>query len=182
MKDIITDEMVQKAFEHMNSKADPVYGSYKEHDLGNPYINAGFAVAIKELYGMEICEDMVPTLEQINEARGKNKIYVVYSQNYDVIEYIYVLSEDKFEDYIKEYNDKLIPEHNLEGKFDSIEIIRNKDSVTWKIMFTDDYISKVYHWLALEDIKRDKRNIGYYGFEFFTTEVNKYFKNKNWKL
>lgn len=109
-----------------------------------------------------------------------DKVIVTYSQNYDVIEFIHVISEDKFEDYIKDFENNIVPEHNLEGKYESMEIDRRKDSINWKIVFTDEYISKVYHWMSLEDVKKGNHHITYHGFDYFITDINDYyFKNKS---
>jgi len=74
MKNHITDEMVTEAFNHINNRAHPSYGTFKESQLDNPYGRAAFASAIKELYNIEMSD--VPTLEEINQLREKNLISV----------------------------------------------------------------------------------------------------------
>jgi hypothetical protein len=64
---VITDEMVKKAFEHINNRAHPIYGTFNESQLDNPYGRAAFANAIEELYDIKMTQ--VPTLEEINSFR-----------------------------------------------------------------------------------------------------------------
>ncbi len=180
MKNIITDDMVQKAFEHMNSKADPIYGEYKEFQLGNPYINAGFAVAIKELFDIEICESMVPTLEEINNLRGKNEVYVIHEQDYDVFWVDAVLTKDKFEEFVEKFAEKNLEKYQDDKKVKSITPIRKDGQVLWEIEYTDEYLQKVYSGYlgirgnTLDDLKKQRSHVSHVGFDYSIFKINEY--------
>lgn len=68
-KIVITDEMFQNVIDNIKKKAHPMYG-FDENRLNNPYGRAAFATSIEELYGIKMVDD-VPTLEEINNLRGK---------------------------------------------------------------------------------------------------------------
>lgn len=187
MGNILTDDMVQKAVEHINNRA-PSYGPfYESHLARSPYDRAAFASAIKELYNIEICEDMVPSLEQIDNARGKNELYVIHEQDYDLFWINAILTKDKFDKYTERFGEIHLKDYQNPEKVKSIKKLEHlKNEILWEIEFTDEYLQKVYEGYlrqnTLDDLKKNRSHLTHVGFNYDLLKINEYYDTLHEKV
>lgn len=104
------------------------------------------------------------------------EVYVCWIQDYDISYPIGVVTKDKFEDFIKSYEDKEVKKNN--ENIENIEIIRDNGAITWLLKYNLEYTKKIYPMLTEEQIVerwRKDRSWGcnYKGFNFDLIKINK---------
>ena len=103
------------------------------------------------------------------------EVCVCWIQDYDISYPIGVVTIDKFEDFIKSYEDKIVKPNKNEN-IESVEIINQESSITWRLRYNDEYIKKTYYFLSDEQIIENKKDSSWgcscYGFNYELLKIN----------
>ncbi len=100
------------------------------------------------------------------------KLYVLYNMQSDGLNNLYLITEDKFDEFLKTFENNILNNEKNPHFEEIVNFNKNEDSISWKIKLKDDYLSTTYSWLTAKQIERKELNYLTYKLHFFISTVN----------
>jgi len=108
------------------------------------------------------------------------EVYVIWEQDYDIVNINAVLTKDKFDKYTEKFGENHLKDYQDPDKVKSIKKLEHlKNQVLWEIEFTEKYLRKSYkNYLiknTLDDLKEHRGHLTHVGFNYDIIKINEYY-------